>query len=48
MFPMYVPDAIGGQDRVLDPLELESWIVMNHRVGAENLACIFCKSNKCS
>ena len=32
--------------RVLDPVELELWMVVSYPVGAGNLACVFCKSNK--
>lgn len=33
---MYVPGVRRGQKRVLDPLEIELWIIVNFRVGAGN------------
>lgn len=37
----------GGQQRVLDPLELELQMVVSHCVGTGNQAQVLCK-NKCS
>lgn len=28
--------ALGGQNRVLDPLELDLWITVSHHVGARH------------
>lgn len=36
VFTMYMPGAHGGHKRVLDPLEVELWMVMRHCVGAGN------------
>lgn len=35
-----------GQKRVLDPLDLELQIVMNHHMCAGNYTQVLCKSNK--
>lgn len=31
-----------------ESIELELWMVVRHRVGAENRTCILCKNSKCS
>lgn len=36
-----------GQEKALDPLELEK-MVLSHHVGAANWTWVVCKSNKCS
>lgn len=41
-----MPDALGDQKRVLDPMELELLMVVNHPVGAENRTQVLFKSNK--
>ena len=33
---MYMPGALGGQNRVADPLELKLHMVMHYHVGAGN------------
>lgn len=43
-----VPDAYGGQKKLLNPFELELQIVVIHYVGARNWIQVFYKSNKCS
>lgn len=35
-YTVCIPGALGGQKSVLDPLELESWTVVNCSVGAGN------------
>jgi hypothetical protein len=41
-------DALGGQKKPLDPLELELGVVVNGHVGAGNQTWVGSKSNKCS
>lgn len=38
--------ALGSQEKDSDPLALESQMVMNQHVGAENQTQVFCKNNK--
>lgn len=38
--------ASRGQRRVLDPLELESWVIVGLRVRPGNRTRVFCKSRK--
>lgn len=35
-----------SQKRLLDPLELRLWMIVNHHVGAKNQ--FLCKNNRCS
>jgi hypothetical protein len=37
-----------SQKRVADGLELESSVVVNHRVGAGTQTHVLCKGNRCS
>jgi hypothetical protein len=37
----HMPSAGGGQEKALDPLELELQIVVSHHMGAENQTWIF-------
>lgn len=41
----HVSSVCGGQNWVLDPLELELQMVLNHHVGARNQTQVFCKSS---
>lgn len=43
-----VPGALGGHKTVLDPLELEFWMVMRHYADASNENQVLCKSCECS
>lgn len=36
MCTVYVPGAYGGQKRASDPLDIKSWMVLRHSVGAGN------------
>lgn len=40
--------ASGGQNWVLDPLELELKMVVSHNVSAGNRTQVLCESNTCS
>lgn len=44
---MYMPDACGDHKWVLNLLELKVWMVVSHRVRAENQTWILWKSNWC-
>lgn len=37
----------GGQKSTLDPLELESWVAVNHHVGDKNQAIVIHNDSKC-
>lgn len=45
---MCVPSAHRAQKTVLDPLELEFWMVMRHYADASNENQVLCKSCECS
>lgn len=45
---MYVSDAYGGQEMMLNPLVLKLQIVVNHCVGAGNQTFALWKSSQCS
>ena len=38
--------ALRGWKRVSDPLELELWVMVSHRVSGRNQTWVLCKSNK--
>lgn len=41
-----MPDSKGGQKRILDPVELESRMVVSHRVGPGNQTWVFLKNKR--
>lgn len=43
-----LPGTCGGQRKVLDPLEMESEMVVSFHVGSGNLAQVLWKSSQCS
>lgn len=47
---MCMPDALRGQQRALNPAELELLMVVSHCMGAGNQTSVrvLCKNNKCS
>lgn len=46
MYRHYMHAVPKESRRVPGPLELESWMAMNHHVSAENQTLVFCKSSK--
>lgn len=48
MCTMYITGTQGSQKRILDPLKLELWMVVNHFVGSENWIWVLCRGNKYS
>lgn len=38
----------GGQNRAINPLELELLVIVSHHVGPENQAWILWQSSRCS
>lgn len=47
ILPACVPAVHRGQERVLDPLELELQMVVSQYVGAENQNCVLWKNSQC-
>lgn len=45
---MCMPDILRSQKMVLDPLELELWVVVSHYVGTGNKTQVIHKSSKVS
>lgn len=41
-----MPDSKGGQKRMPDPVELESQMVVSHRVGPGNQTWVFLKNKR--
>lgn len=48
MHTTWMHHAHRAQKKVLDPLELELWVLVSHYVGAGNRVQVLCKSNKSS
>lgn len=42
-----MPSALGGQKKILDPLEQELWVVVSHHVGAKNQTWVLSKTSQC-
>lgn len=42
---IYVSGVHGGKRKVLDPLELELWTIVNHYVGTENLTQVLWRTS---
>jgi hypothetical protein len=44
IYTKYVPSVCGNPKRLLDPLELELWMVVSYPLGAENQIWALCKN----
>lgn len=42
------PGALGGQKMALEPLELELWAAVSHRMGTRNRTQVFRNSSQCT
>lgn len=47
MYTSCLPNAHRGQKRMLNPQELELWMIIEHHPGPENQIQVHCKSRKC-